>query len=110
MVSVLTRNVQVGARFPAGELDRIRMLAERDGVRRAEWVRKLVLDRVDRVLATQRVSPLPSSRPHDMSEGLLVRLSRGEHKRLWDACQEEGMVLSSYIRAICEAELRRRKG
>jgi predicted DNA binding CopG/RHH family protein len=105
-VHVPTKSEQITLRVERGTLKKLSKAAAREGLRRAAWARKLLLERASRALdATNILVPLVPTTAHGKGEGLCIRLSAEELKRVHRACKKEGMILSAYVRAICTQAL-----
>ena len=101
---VPTKSARVSVRFPKDVAKKLTKFAAREGLRRATWARKVLLEHTDRVLngeaipLTTATTALPEG---SESEVLLIRLSDAELKRVSSACKKEGLVLGVYARAVC---------
>jgi hypothetical protein len=101
---VPTKSAQIAVRFARGIPQKLTRIAAIRGQLRTEWVRTTVLERVNEVLnyGTQAVFPLPlASLPNMLGEGILVRFRPADLKNIERVAREEGLLTSTYIRAVC---------
>lgn len=102
----LTKKSQICVRFKKSDALDLTRAAARRGMRRAEWMRSLLLKRAD----TKSLSPLTCSTADGGGQMILIRLTTEDLKRVEEACgrevKETGWTLSAWVRAICLGELK----
>ena len=104
-MKIPTKSAQISVRFKRGIPKQLARLAARQGLRRTEWVREIVLSRVNLVLDRCPVVPLSFVTTTGDSERVLIRLTETDLKRIERAARTEGTLSSTYVRALCMARL-----
>jgi len=87
-------------RFKKGTSEKVREIASQNGLRVSTWIKRLVFNRVERVLDHKDVSILEYTTAEGYGDQICIRLSKEEMLEIRRAAIIEKSMPSPWIRAI----------
>ena len=104
----LTYTDSICVRFKVGDLARIKSVAGQHDEWTSVWIRRIVVERANKVIEKERVAKLRYTTAQGNGETLCIRFRPGEFAKAKKASgMEDAKTLSTWIRSIVELRLNR---